>query len=54
MEVAIGPVTGHTLYGYRSGSHMLFYIYSHACLFYRFVVLTIHFANRILVFHVQF
>ena len=26
-EVAIGPVTGCTLYSYRSGSHVLFYIY---------------------------
>ena len=29
-EVAIGPVTGRTLYGYRSGSHVLFHIYSRA------------------------
>ena len=60
-EVAIGPVTGRTLYSYRSGSHVLFHIYSRACHFFaflsfshRFVVPSIQFAGRILVFYVQF
>ena len=60
-EVAIGPVTGRTLYSYRSGSHVPFYIYSRACHFYCFSVLShyfvvpfIQFAGRILAFHVQF
>ena len=60
-EVAIGPVTGCTLHSYRFGSHMLFNIYSCACHFYcfsvlsyHFMVLSIQFTGRILAFHVQF
>ena len=60
-EVAIGPVTGRTLYSYRSGSHVLFYIYSRACHFHCFSVLShrvmvssIQFVGRILAFDVQF
>ena len=61
FQVAIGPVTEHTLYSYRSGSDVHFYIYPLACHFYCFFVLSHHFvvppiqfAGRILAFHVQF
>ena len=45
---------------YRSGSHVLFYIYSRACYFFAFlsshcfVVPSIQLTGRILVFYVQF
>ena len=37
-EVAIGPVTGRTLYSYRSGSHVLFYVHSLLLLFLSFSI----------------
>ena len=36
-KVAIGPLTGRILYSYRSGSHVLFYIYS----------LLVHYSSRL-------
>ena len=55
-EVAIGPVTGRTLYSYRSGSHVLFYVYSRACHFFcppLFCGVVHSVCDRILVFHIQ-